>query len=151
MASICTLTQQWMTSMKTMLVLLDAEFLALTKKEHEAIIQTTRDKEALLSILTQLDNMLLQGAKETGFDNTALAEHIAKLCPNDCDAQVMRDISKNVQQANQRNGMLLQSMIRLNEHGINLLTGKQPSVNTYSASGRKAASLSSNLTKLATA
>lgn len=140
-----------MTSMDTMLVLLNAEFSALTQKENEAIVQTTQDKEALLAILTQLESMLLQCAKETGFENKDLAQHIAKLCPNDIDAQTMRDLSKNVQLANRRNGMLLQSMIRLNEHGINLLTGKQPSVSTYSASGRKAASASSNLTKLATA
>jgi flagellar biosynthesis/type III secretory pathway chaperone len=41
-------------------------------------------------------------------------------------------------------------MIRLNEHALNLLTGKQPKVNTYGASGQIETSVS-QLTKLATA
>jgi flagellar biosynthesis/type III secretory pathway chaperone len=146
---LCNTTQLWVANMRAMLVLLDAEFSALKEKKQEAILLTSREKEALLAELSAQEKNLLDSAQATGFTGHDLFEHIARHCGQEW-AQSTLETSQQVQQANQRNGALLQSMIRLNEHALNLLTGKQPKVNTYGASGQIETSVS-QLTKLATA
>lgn len=146
---LCNTTQLWVANMQTMLVLLEAEFSALKEKEEVTLARITREKEALLETLSAQEQNLLNSAKAMGWEGSGLAEYLARHCTNDV-AQRMHETAQQVQQANQRNGALLHAMIRLNGHALNLLTGKQPKVNTYGASGQIESSVS-QLTKLATA
>jgi flagellar biosynthesis/type III secretory pathway chaperone len=135
--------------MERMTELLDAEFSALTEKEDAAIHRTSEAKESLLIELQQYEKQLLIEAKKTGFDGIDLAKHIEKHCL-EYNANNTLMLSKQLQQANQRNGALLSAMIRLNEYGLNLLTGKQNKTTVYGSSGHIESSVST-LTKLATA
>lgn len=146
---LCDATQLWISNMQTMLTLLDAEFSALKEKEQLAITRIAQEKEALLAVISEYERELLLQAQATGFDGQNLLEHLNHHC-QELDTLAMRQLAGKVQHANQRNGALLQAMIRLNEHALNLLTGKQPKINTYGASGHIAPS-GSTLTKLATA
>jgi flagella synthesis protein FlgN len=146
---LCNATQLWMTNMNVMLALLEAEFLALKEKENAHINRMAQEKEALLLVLSKQEIKLLDAAYATGFTGEHLITHLSAHCGAET-AEAVRTVGKQVQQANQRNGALLQAMIRLNEHALRLLTGKQPKMNIYGASGQLETSVS-QLTKLATA
>ena len=138
-----------MLSMQEMLTLLDAEFSALKEKEQASTLKITQDKEILLTKLMLLEANLLAASKETQFEGDDLAMHLAQNC-HEYSAQNIRELSKKVQHANQRNGALLQALIRINEQGMNLLLGKRANPSVYGASGQ-IETAPSQLTKLATA
>lgn len=138
-----------MAGMTQMLDLLDAEFFALKEKEQDRTIQLTQDKANLLNHIASTEADLLARAQETGFDGQDLATHLARQC-SQYNAEDIRSLAQQVQQANQRNGALLQALIRINEQGLNLLLGKNTTPNVYGATGQITSS-PSQLTKLATA
>lgn len=146
---VCNATQRWIIDMQVMIGLLDAEFSALKEKDQTNIIRLSQEKTALLAQIEHHEQTIFSALRAQEDEALHIFVQLSTLC-GETPSKQLQTLAREAQQANQRNGALLQAMIRLNEHALNLLTGKQAKVSTYSASGHIESSVST-LTKLATA
>lgn len=147
--TVCQLCDQWVAQLNRFLLTLEEEFVVLKRNEADAITSIAERKLQLLNQLSETERSLLT-FKNTSED-TSITQWLLSSCPNLDSVKQLSALSEQIKLANQRNGMLLQSLMRLNEFGLNLLSGKINSQDTYGASGQlKATTPISSLT-LATA
>lgn len=147
--TVCQLCDQWVTQLTTFLLTLEEEFVVLKRNEADAIATIAERKLHLLSQLSETESALLK------FNDLAagmsVTDWLLSACPHNPSAQQLSALSEQIQRANQRNGMLLQSLMRLNEFGLNLLSGKIKKQDTYGAKGQLNATTSISSLTLATA
>lgn len=150
--AICDLVVTWVDSMKQVIATLEEEFLALKNKQLDDIVRIAHLKAEQVEALSAIEIQLITQIKAAGFEDLGEFEQtINQVCPDTAAAKIIAPLTREAQQANQRNGVLLSGMIRLNEYGLNLLTGKVDTNKTYSASGQMSNSTSPSTIKLATA
>lgn len=143
------LAEQLNTQLVAMRALLEAENAALRARDLDAILQTSEQKNQALLALSALEQDISTTLGEVPAN---LAQTLADVCHDPRLAQSLRQLSSDIQQLNQRNGALIQSMIRFNENALALLTGQEKEAPLYGASGQsKPAARSSNPNKLASA
>lgn len=147
--SLCQLCEQWVEQLNHFLLTLEDEFVVLKSSDADAIAITTERKKALLTQLSHTESALLQ--LRNSKEQTQIVDWLVSSCPDSASVKQLVGLSERIKSANQRNAMLLQSLMRLNEFGLNLLSGKISTQDTYGASGQlKSATPISSLT-LATA
>lgn len=147
--SLCQLCDQWVEQLNEFLLTLETEFVVLKSRDADAIVATAERKMTLLTQLSHTESALLKHLNST--EQTQIVNWLMSTCPNSASVNQLIGLSERIKSANQRNAMLLQSLMRLNEFGLNLLSGKISSQDTYGASGQlKNATPISSLT-LATA
>lgn len=149
--AICELVTTWVVSMEQVIKTLEDEFSALKNKQLDEITRIAHLKAEQVEALGYIETQLIAEIKTAGFDELSdFQRTINQVCPDTEATRAITALTRTAQQANQRNGMLLSSMIRLNEYGLNLLTGKVDFNKTYGASGQMNNTPSSTI-KLATA
>jgi hypothetical protein len=83
--------------------------------------------------------ILIRELKLSGDANSSakLLDLVGAHCKTDSMlATSLKANSAKVQELNNRNGILLQSIMRVNEQSLNILTGRSAGVMTYQASGQ---------------
>jgi flagellar biosynthesis/type III secretory pathway chaperone len=98
-----------------------------------------------------IGNTLIRESRLDIKDPTSVnfADIVQSHCPDAQLATDLRERSLQVQQSNNRNGALLQAMMRLNEQSLAIITGRTEEVTTYQATGQvKKSTLSSRYTQM---
>lgn len=147
--SICQLCDQWVDQLQAFLLTLESEFDALKSNQAELITQVAESKLQQLNEFSQTEKALQAAFPD--IEANQLVQHLITHCSQHPSTKQLMQVSVEIQKANQRNGMLLQSMMRLNEFGLNLLSGKIDTGDTYGASGQVKSAASTKSLKLATA
>lgn len=148
--TLCETVTHWITSIDELINLLDSEFEALKQKNREAIENiATQKADKLAQFQTLEKNIHEQLALTISDSSLSFSQKLSLACPTLC-LDTLKQQANLLQQNNQRNGMLLQGMIRLNEYGLALLSGKSEGSTTYDAGGQVQQKQHS-LSKLATA
>jgi flagellar biosynthesis/type III secretory pathway chaperone len=146
--SICQLCDQWVEQLQAFLLTLETEFDALQSNQPDLITQVAELKMIQINQIDHIERQL--HAELPQLSSHQILSHIKNACQSH-SADGLVSLSKTIHQLNQRNGMLLQTLVRLNEFGLNLLSGKIESSEVYGASGQvKSVTPLSNIT-LATA
>jgi flagellar biosynthesis/type III secretory pathway chaperone len=146
--SICQLCDQWVEQLQAFLLTLETEFDALQSNQPDLITQVAELKMIQINQIDHIERQL--HAELPQLSSHQILSHIKNSCQSH-SADGLVSLSKTIHQLNQRNGMLLQTLVRLNEFGLNLLSGKIESSEVYGASGQvKSVTPLSNIT-LATA
>lgn len=129
--SITSLYAQWLAAIQALIALLDQEFDALKARDIEQINQCTAHKTILVDQTQAYEQQLL------AILNLKTSEQLLEYLRAQGDnVDQLTQLARQAHEKNQRNGMLLQSMIRLNEYGLGILSGKIGQDDTYSASGQ---------------
>lgn len=126
------------TAFQQMIELLEREHSAIRTRDTDALSQLTTDKAQLAKNLELIGNTIIRELKLTVNSDNAnkLVALIKAHCPQEGLSDTLREASAKVQQLNNRNGILLQSMMRINEQSLNILTGRPSKIDTYQASGQ---------------
>jgi flagellar biosynthesis/type III secretory pathway chaperone len=146
--TVCQLCDQWVEQLQVFLLTLESEFDALKSNQAELITQVAERKLSQLDEIAQTERTLQLSVPDM---QTDLLSYLLEHCSESASTARLLALTKEIQQANQRNGMLLQGLMRLNEFGLNLISGKIDTANTYSASGQVNSSTPISSIKLATA
>lgn len=147
--TICQLCDQWVSQLTRFELLLNEEFDVLKHNNADSITQMAERKLQLLTQLSETESALM--AYKTPVSDVKVADWLVSQCPNSASVQQLNHLSEQIQRANQRNGMLLQSLMRLNEFGLNLFSGKIKNQDTYGAKGQLNATTPISSLTLATA
>ncbi|MBD3767298.1 MAG: flagellar protein FlgN [Gammaproteobacteria bacterium] len=133
--TVCQLCDQWVEQLQTFLLTLESEFDTLKSNQAEAITSITELKSRQLDEIIQTeDSLKALLPKDTNINQ--IVDYLSQHCTSSAASSRLLTLTKSIQQANQRNAMLLQSLMRLNEFGLNLLSGKIEIGNTYGSSGK---------------
>jgi flagellar biosynthesis/type III secretory pathway chaperone len=132
--SICHICDQWVEQLNAFHLTLELEFDALKGNHAELIMQTAERKMAQLDQLGQTETLLLSSLPELSM--AQLSHHLLEHCPQKSDQPALLALIQKIKQTNQRNAVLLQSMMRLNEFGLNLLSGRIDTGDTYGSTGQ---------------
>jgi len=149
----CQRAQQLKASFERMNELLAQEHEALRAKDLDAIERISSDKNTQAQELDIIGKTMMREAGITAetSNDTSMTETIMIRCG---DAQLAADIKQlaaEVQFANNRNGVLLHGMMRINEQTLNIITGRSDKVTTYQSGGQLKSTGSYNPNTLATA
>lgn len=147
--TVCQLCNQWVEQLQAFLLTLESEFDALKSNQADLITQIAERKLSQLDEMSQTEQALK--AKLPSMEASQISAYLLTNCTESSAAGRLLTLTKSIQQANQRNGMLLQSLLRLNEFGLNLLSGKIDAGDTYGASGQVNTATPISSLKLATA
>lgn len=147
--TVCQLCDQWVEQLQAFLLTLESEFDALKSNQADLITQIAERKLSQLDEMSQTEQALK--AKLPSMEASQISVYLLTNCTESSAAGRLLTLTKSIQQANQRNGMLLQSLLRLNEFGLNLLSGKIDAGDTYGASGQVNTATPISSLKLATA
>lgn len=148
--TVCQLCDQWVEQLQTFLLTLESEFDTLKSNQAEAITSIAELKSRQLDEIIQTEHSLKALLpKDTNIDQ--IVDYLSQHCTSSGASSRLLTLTKSIQQANQRNAMLLQSLMRLNEFGLNLLSGKIETGNTYGSSGQVKTGTPISSLKLATA
>lgn len=147
--SVCQLCDQWVEQLNEFLLTLESEFNALKSNHADLITQVAQRKLSQLDGISQTERALQ--AVLPDIPASQIGAYVLIHCPQSIASSRLVPLTKEIQQANQRNGMLLQSLMRLNEFGLNLLSGKIDSGDTYGVSGQVNTATPISSLKLATA
>jgi flagellar biosynthesis/type III secretory pathway chaperone len=125
-------------SFEAMIALLEAEHKIIRTRDMDALVAITQEKETMAKQLELLGQILIRELKLSGDANSSakLLDLVGAHCKTDSMlATSLKANSAKVQELNNRNGILLQSIMRVNEQSLNILTGRSAGVMTYQASG----------------
>ena len=147
--SVCQLCEQWVNQLQAFHLTLESEFDALKSNQAELITQVAEHKLTQLESIRQTEQSLKSSLPNVAAEQ--INAYLIKHCSETDAASRLLPLTQSIQQANQRNGMLLQSLMRLNELGLNLLSGKIDTGDTYGASGQVKSATPISSIKLATA
>jgi flagellar biosynthesis/type III secretory pathway chaperone len=147
--TVCQLCDQWVEQLQAFLLTLESEFDALKSNQADLITQIAERKLIQLDEISQTEQALK--AKLPNVEASQIGAFLLTNCTESGASSSLVALTKTIQQANQRNGMLLQSLLRLNEFGLNLLSGKIDAGDTYGASGQVKTATPISSLKLATA
>ena len=125
---------------EAMVALLESEHQIIRSRDTDALATVTHEKETLAKQLELLGQQLIRELKLSDAiqNNTSkLLTLVDTYCSQDDQtlAQSLRKLSAKVQELNNRNGILLQSVMRINEQSLNILTGRSTKPMTYQSSG----------------
>jgi flagellar biosynthesis/type III secretory pathway chaperone len=124
---------------EAMIALLESEHQIIRSRDTDALSSVTHDKEELAKQLERIGQSLIRELRLSSNtpDTDKLLALVSVHCANDPTlAQSLKESSAKVQELNNRNGILLQSIMRINEQSLNILTGRSERIMTYQASGQ---------------
>lgn len=147
--TVCQLCDQWVEQLQAFLLTLESEFDALKSNQADLITQIAEHKLNQLNEISQTEQALK--AKLPSIEASQISAYLLTNCTESLACGRLVTLTQSIQQANQRNGMLLQSLMRLNTFGLNLLTGKVETGDTYGSSGQVKTATPLSSIKLATA
>jgi flagellar biosynthesis/type III secretory pathway chaperone len=138
-----------------MMSLLEAEHQAIRTRETDVLAEVTQQKAQLAKRLEILGQTLIRELRLSAdmSDNNKLLALVGAHCQQQHPqlAKTLKESAEKVQELNNRNGILLQSVMRINEQSLNILTGRSERVATYQSSGQLKSEQSSSSTPLASA
>lgn len=146
----CQLLTQWSEQLNAFLLTLDQEFEAFKSNQAERIGEVAHLKSNQLDLLIQTEQALV-ACSTTKPEAGNLADWLTSICDQQTLISRIINVTQDIQRNNQRNAMLLQNLMRLNEFGLSLLSGKIKTHDTYGASGQLSATTPISSLTLATA
>lgn len=146
----CQLLTQWSEQLNAFLLTLDQEFEAFKSNQAERIGEVAHLKSNQLDLLIQTEQALV-ACSTTKPEAGHLADWLTSICDQQTLVSRIINVTQDIQRNNQRNAMLLQNLMRLNEFGLSLLSGKIKTHDTYGASGQLSATTPISSLTLATA
>jgi flagellar biosynthesis/type III secretory pathway chaperone len=125
---------------EAMIALLEIEHRVIRSRDTEVLSSITLEKEQLAKSLELQGYAIIRELRLTADTPTSskLVSMVEAFCGDSYPdlAQNLKNYSEKVQELNNRNGILLQSMMRINEQSLNILTGRSAKVTTYQSSGQ---------------